>query len=47
MATQTRTDDTQIEAEKIVSNTQALELSPADRAQVEETFREAKDFRDL
>lgn len=47
MATQVRTDDAQLEAEKIVSNTKALELNAVDKAEVEQTFTEAKDFRDL
>ena len=47
MATQVRTDDALEQAKVLVSDTQALELSPADQAEVEETFRDAKDFRDL
>jgi len=47
MATQVRTDEALEQAKVLVSDTQALELSPADQAEVEETFRDAKDFRDL
>lgn len=49
MSTQVRTDEaqTQVEAEKIVSQTQALPLSATDKAEVEQTFAEAKDFRQL
>lgn len=46
MATQVRRDD-QIKAEQIVSETKALELTKADQMEVEQTFEEAKDFRDL
>jgi hypothetical protein len=47
MATQVKTDDSQVQAEELVSNTQSIPLSASDQAEVEETFREAKDFREL
>jgi len=47
MATQTRTNDALEEAKLLVSDTQALELTATDQAEVEETFRDAKDFREL
>ncbi len=47
MATQVKTDDAQVEAEKIVSNTTSIPLSETDQAEVEQTFQEAKDFRQL
>lgn len=47
MATQVRTDDALEEAKVLVSDTKALELTAADQAEVEETFRDAKDFREL
>ena len=49
MSTQVRTDAavSQAEAEKIVSQTKALPLSEMDQSEVEQTFAEAKDFRQL
>jgi len=37
----------QLEAEQIITDTKAIPLSETDQAVVEETFQEAKDFRDL
>ncbi len=47
MATQVKTDDAQEKAEILVSNTKSIPLSATDQAEVEETFRDAKDFREL
>ena len=47
MATQVKTDDAQAQAELLVSNTQSIPLSETDRIEVENTFTEAKDFREL
>lgn len=47
MATQVRTDDTQADEKVLVSDTQSVELTAGDRAEVEETFREATDFRQI
>lgn len=47
MATQVRTDDGDVKVDVLMSNTQKVELSPADRTEVEETFREATDFRQI
>lgn len=47
MTTQVKTDDTQLQAELIVSDTQSLALSDADQAEVEDTFKQATDFREL
>jgi len=47
MSTQVRTDETNEESKVLVSDTKALELTAADQAEVEETFRDAKDFREL
>jgi len=47
MATKVKTDDAQAQAELIVSDTQSLPLSKSDQAEVEQTFSEAKDFRQL
>ena len=47
MATQVRTDDADLKNEVLVSSTKAIELSAADQAEVEETFREATDFRQI
>jgi hypothetical protein len=45
MATQVKTDVAQ--AEILVSDTQSIPLTQADQAEVENTFKEAKDFREL
>jgi len=47
MSTQVRTDDAGTDDKVLVSNTQKVELSAGDRAEVEETFREATDFRQI
>lgn len=49
MSTQIRTDDaiSQVEASTLISDTSTIPLTEADQAEVEETFKEAKDFRDL
>lgn len=47
MATQVKTDDAQLQAEALVSDTQSIPLTAADQAEVEQTFQEAKDFREL
>lgn len=47
MTAQVKTGNAQIQAEKIVSNTGSIPLSEIDQAEVEQTFREAKDFRHL
>lgn len=47
MATQVKTDDAQAQAELLVSDTRSIPLSAADQAEVENTFKEATDFRDL
>ncbi|MCD5374969.1 hypothetical protein LR010_00785 [Candidatus Gracilibacteria bacterium] len=47
MATQVKTDEAMAQAEILVSDTASIPLTQADRAEVEETFKEAKDFREL
>lgn len=50
MATQTQTqDDTQaqVQATAVVKDIKAKPLSATEEAQVEQTFKEAKDFREL
>jgi hypothetical protein len=45
MTTQVKTDNAQ--AELLVSDTMSIPLTDADQAEVENTFKEAKDFREL
>lgn len=47
MATQVKTDTAQTQAELLVSDTRSIPLTAADQAEVENTFKEAKDFREL
>lgn len=47
MATQVKTDDPKAISEALVSETQSIPLSSTDRAEVEETFKQATDFRQL
>lgn len=49
MSTQVRTEDAvaQIEASALISDTTSIPLTQEDQAEVEQTFEEAKDFREL
>ena len=47
MSMQVKTDDIQAQAEALVSDTHSIPLTAADQAEVENTFKEAKDFREL
>ena len=47
MSTQVRTNDTEVKENILMSNTKKIELSATDRGEVEETFRQATDFRQI
>jgi hypothetical protein len=47
MATKVKTDEIKDESKILVSNTQSVPLSETDKAEIEKTFSEAKDFRHL
>jgi len=47
MATKVKTDDIKEESKILVSSTESVPLSATDKAEIEQTFTEAKDFRQL
>lgn len=47
MATKVRTDEAEIKGDLLVSNTQSVELTATDRTEIEDTFKQATDFRQI